>query len=268
MRDIHPSQSKDADAALRTLDFTGYAQEFLRRNQAYRGFYASLNTASSTSDEKTVSDAVQSWGLMFPINPDSSAWSDPAIWLSEAAPAILIFEPTPLTPRGLTIDRILTDQEIMLDRSHGQGRHIYLASQKGLHRLWFNNPDTDASFAAKVNTGSDFGIRIDALRSFHASLSSPSTSHSSKCLLPTAFQRFRLNLMLKVLDYLTVADPGATIRSVSSNVTYPHSSFSSAAEWKGSSERRRTQRLIGQARFLTKSGYRELLKGSIPSQTC
>lgn len=263
-----PGKKQEAETALLSLDFTGYAQEFLRRNQTYRAQHALLVSERATKSRSATEEMAQSWGLMFPCNPDRPALKNPAIWLAEHAPAILTLVPATDRPEALTFERIAAGRHILLDRTHSRGRHVYFASATGLQRLWFPEPDKYSGFACKVLISSDLGTRIEALGSFHASLSHALRAERAGLLQPTRFQRYRLSLMLDVLDHLAVADASSPVRSVATHVAFPRTRFASAAEWKGSSERRQTQRLIDQARSLAAGGYRDLLIGCIPSQGC
>lgn len=69
-------------------------------------------------------------------------------------------------------------------------------------------------------------------------------------------------LLLRILDRLAGPETCLpTLRTIAMDVVYPHSQFGRVIEWKSSSERRQTQRLVSEARFLMKAGYRDLLKG-------
>ncbi|MDP3550666.1 MAG: DUF2285 domain-containing protein [Novosphingobium sp.] len=77
---------------------------------------------------------------------------------------------------------------------------------------------------------------------------------------PSSYQRYRLDLLLRILDITAV--PGTSARDVAMQAIYPGQNLGRAAEWKGSSERRHTFRLIREARVMTTTGYRALLKSS------
>lgn len=84
-------------------------------------------------------------------------------------------------------------------------------------------------------------------------------------LIPSDYQKCRLTVLLKILDAMQL--PGgriATTREIAKKAIYPYSNFGRAAEWKTSSQRRQTQRLITEARGLVDGGYRFLLKGKMP----
>ena len=78
---------------------------------------------------------------------------------------------------------------------------------------------------------------------------------------PTAFQRNRLNLLLDILDMLQALGGRPTSHTVARSLVYPGMTVGRGVEWKSSSQRRRTQRLIDEARSLMNGGYRLLLRG-------
>ena len=54
--------------AHRDLDFAGFAQEFLRRNAAYRAEYAQLARLSSRGDAPAAREVMaRRWALRFPV---------------------------------------------------------------------------------------------------------------------------------------------------------------------------------------------------------
>ncbi len=77
---------------------------------------------------------------------------------------------------------------------------------------------------------------------------------------PTAYQQYRLKLLVAVLDMVNPpTGEAATTYRVARTLVYPHMKNCSSAEWKSSSERRQTQRLIDEALTLMRGGYRSLL---------
>jgi hypothetical protein len=82
-------------------------------------------------------------------------------------------------------------------------------------------------------------------------------------LRPTPHQASRLGLMLAVLDRLGEDTNGpASIRNIATELAFPGADLAGRAiEWKSSSIRRQTQRIIANARWLRDGGYRHLLHG-------
>lgn len=70
--------------------------------------------------------------------------------------------------------------------------------------------------------------------------------------------------MLAILDHLVGAtDKEVTIRSLAETFVFPGTGSGRSIEWKTSSSRRQTQRLVREAIAMTNGGYRKLLNGSI-----
>ncbi|WP_375713674.1 DUF2285 domain-containing protein [Sphingobium sp. BS19] len=81
-------------------------------------------------------------------------------------------------------------------------------------------------------------------------------------LQPTAFQRQRLSMLLDILDAVLGHEGGRmTTHEIARRHVYRGLRIGRGDEWKSSSERRRTQRLIDEAIALMRGGYRRLLRG-------
>jgi hypothetical protein len=77
---------------------------------------------------------------------------------------------------------------------------------------------------------------------------------------PTSYHADRLSRMLRILDALDYKRPDTVAsREVSESIVYPSTRFASAVEWKVSSERRHTLRLIKEAIAMREGGYVRLL---------
>lgn len=82
--------------------------------------------------------------------------------------------------------------------------------------------------------------------------------------MPSSFRRERLVRMLAILDLIDLS-PGtpATVRQVAQEVTFRGMPRLRAAEWKASSQRRQTQRMIAEAEVMRDRGYLQLLLGKV-----
>jgi len=100
--------------------------------------------------------------------------------------------------------------------------------------------------------------RIRAIRDFSKALEGAEIPRPTK---PTNYQRRRLELLLSLLDSQFLPDGRRrTLRQLAQTVIYPRSDLGRAIEWKSSSERRHTQRLVSEANHMMRQGYRTLLK--------
>jgi hypothetical protein len=148
--------------------------------------------------------------------------------------------------------------EILVDHDAPDGRHMVIASPGGLHRLWLREIKPNASLAVIIPTDRNFAQRIVAVTRFERGLRGAVSGQSKPGYLPTAFQRNRLYLLLNLLD---AEREGASRREMASSLLYRNSAPMGRAEWKGSSQRRRTHRMIDEAKHMMVCGYRQLLLG-------
>lgn len=141
------------------------------------------------------------------------------------------------------------------DREEAGERHVVVDTPGCRHRLWLRTSDAALPLAILLApaTGALQFAAVDAARCLVAGLPTPAAS----ALHPTRFQRQRLGLLLDILD----ADlGGASNREIGTRLIYSRLAGMPADAWKASNERRRTQRLIGEARAMTRDGYRRLLR--------
>jgi hypothetical protein len=109
-------------------------------------------------------------------------------------------------------------------------------------------------------------MRLDAIKSFDERTRPGRRATPNDSLKPSGYQKCRLTLLLKIIDALNQPGDGrfVTLREIAKKVIYPNMDPGRAIEWKASSHRRQTQRLIAEARVLVDGGYRFLLKGTMP----
>jgi hypothetical protein len=137
------------------------------------------------------------------------------------------------------------------------GRHLIIAAPEGDHRLWVRTRPGMA-MAVVLPIDDAFDLRLGAaLRLFRSLRGDPPGALPAR-LHVTPFQRARLALLLAIFDRLLA---GGTKREIARDIIYPRYDAASAAEWKGSAERRRTQRLCDEAKAMVAAGYRRLLVG-------
>jgi hypothetical protein len=141
------------------------------------------------------------------------------------------------------------------------GRHLVLFGGGEWHRLWLRIDDPGVPLASLILHD---GL-VDLRRAAAGRLDSwrgGATGRAPAGFLPTAYQAHRLGTMLAILDLMQGPEGGGvTSHDVARRIIYPGLSVGRGAEWKSSSERRRTQRLIEEARALMQGGYRALLAG-------
>jgi hypothetical protein len=146
---------------------------------------------------------------------------------------------------------------IRADRTGADGRHIVIDDPQGDHRLWLRSAAGEP-LAIILPIDQQFDLRHRAAGRFFRRLRGLSAGPPPPGLAVTPFQRSRLALLLNILDRLA---SGSSKREIARDVIYPGFDPASAAEWKASAERRRTQRLCDEAKAMVAAGYRRLVGG-------
>ncbi|MBB3860886.1 hypothetical protein GGQ88_002155 [Novosphingobium hassiacum] len=113
------------------------------------------------------------------------------------------------------------------------------------------------SLAAIIPIDCHLALRYRAVTRLKAHVDGVAPSPNIGADTPSSYQRYRLDLLLRILDIMAV--PGTSARDVAMQAIYQGQDFGRSAEWKGSSERRHTFRLIREARAMMTTGYRALL---------
>lgn len=146
---------------------------------------------------------------------------------------------------------------------------MVIAAPSGHHRLLVREQSAGATSGYFVAADAHLEMRLAAIARFHEPSGRSSCVVGRQVLRPTAYQKHRLVLFLKILDRLADPEkPHPALRNIAADVVYPKSQFGRAIEWKSSSERRRTQRLVKEAKHLMRTGYRDLLKGRAGGSGC
>ena len=135
---------------------------------------------------------------------------------------------------------------------------MVIANPDGFHRLWMRDLQPNASLVVIIPADRNFAQRIAAATRFERGLRGAVCGQPPPDYRPTAFQRSRLILLINLLD---AERAGASRREMASGLLYRNGASMGRAEWKGSSQRRRTHRMIDEAKHMMAGGYRDLLLG-------
>ncbi|MBH1993262.1 MAG: DUF2285 domain-containing protein [Sphingomonadaceae bacterium] len=142
------------------------------------------------------------------------------------------------------------------------GRHMVLGDVDGPHRLWLRNGAAGRPLAYVIVRDDAVELRQNAMRRLDRRLAGEPPTRALSGLQPTAFQRQRLSMLLDILDAVLSREEGRlTTHEIARRHVYAGLRMGRGNEWKSSSERRRTQRLIDEALALMRGGYRRLLRG-------
>lgn len=236
-------------------DRADFAQEFLRRNRAYRAAWDTLGEAKVTAGAADAARAEAArWGLVRLFDPAAPVHAAPALWRPECASQVVSLAPAPQTLPGAAP---LGEVAPIADLASPTSRDLVVAHDGVRHRLHVVGGMCDAPLAILLAPLGD-PLRVAACDAARRMLAGRRIAEPRSALRPSPVQRRRLVLLLAVLD---AARAGAGNRAIGTRIVYPWITDIGAAAWKASSERRRVQRLVAEARHLAASGYRALLHG-------
>ena len=188
------------------------------------------------------------------FDPNRSVRSVPAIWRAECASTIVSLGPA---PGGFADAAWLPEIAPAADHGAADERHLVFDIAGVRHRWRVLAASANVPLAILLPPLGDAlrAAACDAARRLFAGLS---MAEPASVMRPSALQRQRLTLLLHVLDGSLA---GASNREIGLRLVYPWLAGTDALAWKATSERRRVQRLVAEARDLAASGYRDLLRG-------
>lgn len=192
----------------------------------------------------------------FLIDPDRSAHETTIIWRPEYVASVLLLEAAPAVFRTA---RRLEQLDLTLATVHtlrGNGAAIVLPHPGGDHHLILGAIDPAQPLAVLLPLDDSFHIRAEAALRFQRRLFGRATGPPPRALALTPRHRLRLVRMLRALDGKS---SGATYREIASVLFATHQQ--SAIEWKTSSIRAQTIRLVKDAETMMRGGYLRLLAG-------
>lgn len=199
----------------------------------------------------------------FPCRPELDAIRSPALWLVTASPATVLFDHAPAGSRGLRPETLLDRADLTEQRRCDGARYLAIRTPGATHRAMLLPGAPQGPLCCTIEPDACVGLRLAATARLLAHLGF-GVPLNDDLLRPTRFQQRRLTLLLALLDRLgTDGAPSATVRTIASELVYRNLNDESAAVWKGSSQRRQTQRLIAEAKALMNGGYRTLLLGKL-----
>jgi hypothetical protein len=204
------------------------------------------------ADERSCAEG-QRWGLVRMFDPRRPVRAAPAIWRPDCASQIVSLAPAP----GLAGAAPLPEAAAVADYLAGEARDLVLDTDGVRHRLHILGARTGMPLAILLPLLGD-PLRVAACDAARRMLAGLSVTEPASAMRPSALQRQRLTLLLRVLD-ASLAD--ASNREIGTAIVYPWLNGTDAVAWKATSERRRVQRLVAEARDLATSGYRSLLRG-------
>ncbi len=196
-------------------------------------------------------------GWSFAFDPDASPITAPAVWRPELYAATLPLDAAPSNYDVVPPVDVSGAGPFRADHADEDDRHVIVDDPDGAHRLWLRAPN-GAPLAIILPLDAEFELRHGAALRFYRRLRGAASGPPPPRLAVTMCQRLRLSLLLNIFDRL---GEGLSKREIARDLIYPGLDTGSAAEWKSSAARRRTQRLCDEAKAMVAAGYRRLLGG-------
>lgn len=232
-------------------DFADFAQEFLRRNPAYREAASFPLTPACLSEGEAQQRLAHAWGLCRLVNPDALPRTSPALWQPACHPAIVQIRCSHLAiqtvvPRGYAP---------LAEHRDASAHHLVLGrSMQRLRLCLWHVPEQELPVLCLAKD-KDLPVRLGAA-AFYAAACSKEQAMPRASLLPSPYQRAALVRLLQIFDALGA---GASCRDIAWTIVFPRHERLTGSLWKGSAERRHCWRLISQARRLADGGHLRLL---------
>lgn len=195
-------------------------------------------------------------GYDFLLDPDRSAHEAAIFWQPELVASVLILEAAPAVfHRARRLDQ-LDLAHATLHAPRDSEAAIVLADPAGDHHLVASAIDPAAPLAVLLPLDDSFHIRAEAALRFQRHLFGRATGPLPRALALTPRHRLRLVRMVRALDGRF---SGASYREIA-GVLFDIP-WQSATEWKTSSIRGQTIRLVKDAQTMMHGGYLRLLAG-------
>jgi hypothetical protein len=184
------------------------------------------------------------------------------LWRASLHPGTVILVPAHDIEDCVRLEDLLAWRDKLVDISIDRGRYLALGNATHVHRVFIRDDSALGPLAAVAAMDRHLPQRLHAAQQLRASLAGAGEGKQPHGT-PTPYHADRLSRMLRILDALDYTRPGTVAsREVSESIVYPSTRFASAVEWKVSSERRHTLRLIKEAIAMREGGYVRLLTSS------
>ncbi len=182
----------------------------------------------------------------------------PALWLPAWHPATLVLVAAPAGVPGLSRTALGARLDAALPAPTGSGQHVAVRTDNAWLRLLLPESDQALQLACLATPDHHWRLRRCALERLQALLTATRPAPRAAIDQPSAYQRYRLDLLLRLLDARR-ANAAASTRDLAATVVFPGRRFARAIAWTTSPERRQVHRLLRAAEALVAGGYRQLL---------
>jgi len=183
--------------------------------------------------------------------------------LASLSPATVILDAGPPECTDARLLDIDAWPIILTDRVLSDGRHLVLGDLDGFHRIWLRDVSASQPLAYVIVRDAAIDLRLAAVQRLDRRLAGAPPLRTTNSFRPAPRPRRRLNLLLDILDVLHEPGGAKTSYDIARRLLYRDLQVARGMDWKSSTERRRTMRLVEQARSLMNGGYRGLLRGHV-----
>jgi hypothetical protein len=195
-------------------------------------------------------------GCAFLLDPDCSASETAIFWRPELVPSVLLLGAAPAVFRTARRLEQLDLTHATLHAPPSGESAIVLADPDGDHHLVADAIDPARPLAVLLPLDDNFHVRAEAALRFQRRLFGRAAGPLPRALTLTPRHRLRLVRMVRALDGRS---SGASYREIA-GVLFD-TPWHSATEWKTSSIRGQTIRLVKDAQTMMQGGYLRLLAG-------
>ena len=182
----------------------------------------------------------------------------PALWLPACHPATLVLVAAPAGLPSLSRAALGASLDAASPAPTGSGQHVAVRAGNAWLRLLLPESRDAAQLACIATPDRHWRLRRCALERLHGLLNATRLAPRAAIDQPSSYQRYRLDLLLRLLDARR-ANPAASTRDLAATVVFAGRRFARAIAWTSSPERRQVHRLLRAAEALVAGGYRQLL---------
>ena len=199
-------------------------------------------------------------GCAFPTVPNADPRAAPAIWSPDCAPSVVLIDVDLREPSEFQQLLAVRRAHILASYRANDALHIVIGGANGRHRLRLGDRHGATIDTYRAPADNHAALRLAATLCFEHWLRGERAIRQTPTLVPTTFQRQRLVLLLNICDAHMAS---ASLRDIAFALVFRNQSAISSADWKGSSERRHSLRLLSEARAMMDTEFRHLLTGKL-----
>ncbi len=195
-------------------------------------------------------------GWSFAPDPDLPADAAPALWRPQACALVAIAEPAAAGFAAARLADLVDAADVAAELLAPDDWHLVLLGGGRRYRLWVRRCIANEPLAYASPADRHIDLRLALASAVQRALAGRSRHRPGGAGRPGATEHWRLVQWLRLLDAMA---EGAAPRDIAATLIFEGARTFSAAEWDGSSERRRIARWQRAAIAMRDGGYRALL---------